>query len=47
MKLKLNKIIEWDNEDNIITIFGSNINDKEDLKNGLNDINFYYRSNKK
>lgn len=36
----LKNLITWDNEENVICICGVNINDKEDLEQGIKDLEF-------
>jgi len=40
----LENLITWDNEEDVVCICGSNINDKEDLKQGIKDLEFVLNS---
>ena len=40
----LENLITWDNEEDVVCICGSNINDKEDLKQGIKDLEFILNS---
>jgi len=43
MKDLLENLITWDNEEDVVCICGVNINDKEDLEQGIKDLEFSLR----
>ena len=43
MKDLLENLITWDNETDVVCICGVNINDKEDLEQGIKDLEFSLR----